>query len=135
MNDGILVQMISKWMHCLAILLDKDKIFPITNSSGELTSLLAQTVRESVQATLDYAELIGAKDNVFLKYKDNLLFVVDVIVGILSISKLDFSGLKPLALKIGGFPDLTKIQSFFDIIKKNKGSFGLSDLKALKDLA
>ena len=31
-NDGILVQMVSKWMHSLAILLDKDKFFPITNS-------------------------------------------------------------------------------------------------------
>ena len=71
----------------------------------------------------------------FMQYKDNLLFAVDVIVGILSISKLDFSGLKPLALKIGGFPDVSKIQAFFGIIKKNKGRFGLAELKALKDLA
>ena len=71
----------------------------------------------------------------FLQYKENLLFAVDVIIGILSISKMDFSGLKPLALKIGGFPELSKIQAFFDIIKKNRSSFGLVDISALAGLA
>ena len=49
----------------------------------------------------------------------------------MSASKLDFSNIKPLALKIGGFPDLEKLNGFFHIIKKNKDHIGVNAVQLI----
>ena len=132
-RDGLLVQLISKWMHGVAIMLDKENAFPLTSPSGVVGASSVTTVfTDAVKATLDYFADANGPANAFSEHKDNMLFMIDVLVGILSICKMNFAGLKPLALKVGGFPNMQKLQAFFDIIKKNKGHIGLSDLGALK---
>ena len=40
----------------------------------------------------------------FASRKPNINFMVDVITGLISLIKGDLQGVKPLAIKLGGFP-------------------------------
>lgn len=134
-KDGLLIQLISKWMHGVAIMLDKENLFQMPgfgpgNNGG--SNVVMTVFTDAVKATLDYFGDAPLQANAFTEHKDNILFVIDVLVGILSICKMNFAGLKPLALKVGGFPNMQKLTAFFDIIKKNKAHIGLTDMAHLK---
>lgn len=45
-------------------------------------------------------------------------------MGLISLCKMEFDEMKPLALKVGGFPDPQKLNDFFFIINKNKDIIG-----------
>ena len=54
-RDGLLVQLISRWMHGVAIMLDKENAFPLTGpSGGSGGSSVTAVFTEAVKATLDY---------------------------------------------------------------------------------
>ncbi len=48
----------------------------------------------------------------------------------MSILKGDFGNMKSLAIKIGGFPQVGKMDSFFKVVRDNKNSIKFSDISA-----
>ena len=108
------IMMISKWMHCIAIMLDKENQF-----DGE-EEQVRKTILEALELTIKCFD--DKSDFPLAKHKNDLPFLVDIIFGIICLCKQDFQNMRPLALKVGGFPDLGKLNSFFFLIRKNKNS-------------
>ena len=65
--------------------------------------------QKAVNATMIY--YTDRKDNPFGDSIDNINYLVDVLAGLASLSRGDIQGIRPLALKLGGFPqDTHKIE-------------------------
>ena len=60
------------------------------------------------------------KDFALAKYKNDLFYLVDILFGIINICKYEFKKMRSIALKVGGFPSISRLESFFYLIKKNK---------------
>lgn len=55
--------------------------------------------------------------------KDQLDYIVDVVVGFNSLIREDFLNIKPLAMKVGGFPNNEKnekLDLFIKFVRDNK---------------
>lgn len=106
-KDNKIIDFVSEWIHVGIILLSKEK-----KSLKTIPSIL----EKAVKATLEY---LGDKpDNPLASKKDNLKFIVDSVIGLISLTKGDLTGIKPLAIKLGGFPTaIDKLEQFIKVIK------------------
>ena len=88
------------------------------------------TVTSALQALHDYH---GPGANNPLDNKvGNLGFVVDVMEGLLCMINGDWQGLKPLVVKLGGFPDqIEKLDQFLKLVKDNKEGISFKSATAL----
>jgi hypothetical protein len=74
-------------------------------------------LQNAAKAVIEY--YVDIPDNPLGSKK--ILFVVDIIEGISSLVKGDLQGIKPLAIKMGGYPSsLDKLEQFVKLIKQNK---------------
>lgn len=77
---------------------------------------LKEKVQAAVKSALEYYK--DKPENPFQSRKDSILFVVDIIQGLICLTKGDLLGMRPLALKLGGFPEsIEKLEQFYKTIK------------------
>ena len=107
------------------MMLDKEKRAGV-NVGERLTS--------AITSLFDYYKKEGEdKLEKLFKKKENLMFAVDVVQGLISLTKGDMSGIKPLAIKLGGFPeDLEKLDQLVAVFKMGKDGI---NFKAVGTLA
>ena len=80
----------------------------------------SKDITKAVQVTIKQYENT-ASDHPLVVSKDKLAFMGDCFTGLISLAKGDISGIKPLAIKLGGFPDVVdKVEDFIMILKNNK---------------
>lgn len=95
-------------------MLDKERKFQDSDD------LVRTTIREALDFTIKCCEVAGPQEFPLTKYKNDIFYVVDVFFGIMNICKHDFKKMRSIAVKVGGFPTIQKLESFFYLIKKNK---------------
>ena len=86
--------MVAQWFSCISSMLNKD---------NKVIANQTDLFKGAVNATMEY---YGKRtDHVLGNKKEQINFLVDVVSGLTSLSRGDIKGIKPLALKLGGFPD------------------------------
>ena len=97
-SDVNIVMMISKWMHAITIMLDKEKKFQDSDDA------VRNTIRDALDFTIKCCD--GDGDFPLAKYKNDIFYLVDIVFGIISICKHDFKKMRSIAIKVGGFPSI-----------------------------
>lgn len=102
----------------------------LLSKERRLDSAFRGKLIEAVKTTAAfYGERPG---NPFESKKNNVVFAVDVIEGLTSLTRGDLQGIRPLAVKMGGFPSqLDKLEQFIKVLKQNKDAINFKSVESI----
>lgn len=70
-----------------------------------------------------YHTVAQSESSLVLRFKDKLQDLTDIFYGILQVCRENFTDIRALSLKLGGFGEQSKIQTLFSMLVKHKKIF------------
>ena len=101
MNEARLISLLSAWFKLFNLMLNKEK--PISGNTQPYLQM-QETMKATLKTTFRYYGPEKLAKSAFAKKRENPEYILQVLTGLIWLSKGDIFGCEPLAQNLGGFP-------------------------------